>query len=248
MKKYISIIAGFAAMTMPFAAGAASHEILPQKKLDTRPLLSDQREEIKAQMKQEKETMKGEMKDIRSAVKEKMDAMRAEMRGKRDAMGEEMKKKREEFQAKAQERRDAMKKKIGEERAGRVEKFFTAMMEKFENAIDRLNKVADRLDDRLNASPSPAADVAALKDKLTAARAKIIEADAALADAKIKYAEAVKDADLKTAFRKVHDIVQSAAVKVKEAHRALAEVTTAIKSVAGREQEPPAATTPPQNQ
>ncbi|MFY9463068.1 MAG: hypothetical protein WAP52_02700 [Candidatus Sungiibacteriota bacterium] len=227
MKKYITVIMSCAAMTAPLVASAAFHEIF-QQKTDTRTKaveMRDQRGEMKAKAVQIKDDAKGEM-------KEKTAAMRKEMQEKRDTLREEMKKKREDFQVKAAERREALKKKIGEERAGRIEKFFAEMTEKFESAIDRLEKVADRLDDRLNAFTAPAADMAILQDKLTAAHAKITEANAALLDAKIKYADAVKDADLKAAFRKVHDIVQSTAAKVKEAHRALVEVTAAIKGVA----------------
>lgn len=245
MKKYITVMASFAAMAAPFAAGAAFHEILQQKKIDARPAM---REEMKTQMTQEKEEMKGQVKEMRDAMKEKMDAMRKEMQAKRDTLREEIKKKREEFQAKAGERREALKKKIGEERAKRIEQFFAKMTEKFENAIDRLEKVADRLEDRLNASTAPAVEITPLKEKLAAARIKITAADAALADAKVKYAEAVKDTDLKAAFRKVHDIVQATTVKVREAHQALVEATAAIKAAGSRGQNPPATPVPSQNQ
>ena len=185
-------------------------------------------------MKEKARKMSDEVKAKQEELRREMQTRMEELKKKRQEVEAEMKKKREEFQAGMKERKMELKKKLGEQKAQRIEQFFANMMQKFQEAIDRLKGVADKIESRLTASTADPADLAVLQTKLTAARASITEAETALADAKVKYADAVSSADFKESFKKVRALVEGVAIKVKEAHRALVDVTSSIKELGAR--------------
>ena len=208
-----------------------------------------QRQGVMQEIKDERAAMQEKTAEMRSAAKGSVQDLRQQMQQrvqdlqvKRQALQEQIKKQREDFMVQAKARREALKKKLGEERAQRIEDFFGQMVGRFENAIDRLNGVADKIDARLASSTANSADIASLRDKLTAARGEITEAQTALTDAKTKYADAAKSPDFRVAFGKVRELVKGVAEKVKDAHRALVEVIAAIKE-AGAQGSPAASST-----
>ena len=157
--------------------------------------------------------------------------IKQEAQQKRQAAMLEAKNKRETFKAEAQKRIDALKKRVGEERAKRIEQFFNQMARKFENAIDRLNGLADRIESRLQKSEEAGNDVSKIKDQLKSARDKISAAETALNDAKAKFKEMANSQNPKEAFKQVKILVQGVAQKIKDAHRALVSVVNSIKGL-----------------
>jgi seryl-tRNA synthetase len=118
------------------------------------------------------------------------------------------------------------------------------MTDKFEAAIDRLEGLADRIEERIDTAASSGKDVTRARSELEAARLKIKEASSELENAKSKYAQALKNTDVKAAFAEVKKIVQGVAAKVKDAHGALARVASGLKGVGGpRTAQPAEATT-----
>lgn len=168
---------------------------------------------------------------LRLEAKQKRDALLQEAKQKREILKEEAKTKREAFKEEAKQRVEAMRKKLGDGRAKRVEQFFNNMVRKFENAIDRLNNLADRIDSRLKKTEDAGNDVAKQRDLLKVARDKITAVETALSDAKAKFAEMAKSENPKEAFKKVKELARGVAEKVKEAHRALVEVVTSLKGL-----------------
>ena len=118
------------------------------------------------------------------------------------------------------------------------------MIEKFENSVDRMDDLVEKINGRLDKAEDNGKNVAALREKLNAAKIKITEVENALDEAKAKYAEAVKEPDFKIAFKKVKEIVKVVSEKVRAAHGALVDVVNSIKGL-GRGSESGAATTTP---
>ncbi|OGF62525.1 hypothetical protein A2926_02190 [Candidatus Giovannonibacteria bacterium RIFCSPLOWO2_01_FULL_44_40] len=170
-------------------------------------------------------------KALNQDLRQKQEALRQEAKTKRDALMQEAKTKREAFKAEAQKRVDALQKKVGEERAKRIDQFFNQMVRKFENAIDRLNNLADRIESRLTKTEAAGNDVSKQRDLLKAARDKISAVETALSDAKAQFAAMAKSENPKVAFEKVKELVRGVAQKVKDAHKALVDVVTAIKGL-----------------
>ncbi|OGF64159.1 hypothetical protein A2661_00230 [Candidatus Giovannonibacteria bacterium RIFCSPHIGHO2_01_FULL_45_24] len=157
--------------------------------------------------------------------------IKQEAQQKRQTQMLEAKTKRETFKKEAEQRINALKKRVGEERAKRIEQFFNQMVRKFENAIDRLNGLADRIESRLQKSEEAGHDVSKIKDQLKSARDKISAAETALSDAKAKFKEMTNSQNPKESFRQVKTLVQGVAQKIKEAHRALVGVVNSIKGL-----------------
>ena len=168
---------------------------------------------------------------LKQEAQKKRQALEAEMKTKRDALMQEMKMKRQTFEQEKQQRIDALKKKLGDERAKKIEQFFNNMVKKFEAAIDRLNKLADRIDALLNKAAAAGKDVSAQKTALQAARVKITAVETALGDAKTQFGAMAKSADPKTAFQKVKELVRGVEQKIKDAHSALVNVVSSTKGL-----------------
>src|SRR3989344_6817228 len=177
------------------------------------------------------EVIDGRALQLRQEFKLKQQAIQQEAKQNREVLMQEFKAKRETFKTDAQKRVDALKKKEGEERAKRIEQFFNQMVRKFENAIDRLNNLADRIESRLTKTEAAGNDVSKQRDLLKAARDKISAVETALSDAKAQFAAMAKSENPKVAFEKVKELVRGVAQKVKDADKALVDVVTAVKGL-----------------
>jgi plastocyanin len=238
---YILISFGIIIGFLPLVASAISHNAV----LGQRGEIQEERDQFRKEIEERRNSFRTEIKDtLRGKIDEKRDAMKAEMdklrkdfEARREALRQELEARRDEFRKKAEERKSELKKKVGEIRAERIEQFFNRMLDKFHAAFERLNKFADRIEKKIKRAQDNGKDVVDAQSKLLAAREKIADAEKALEDAKAKYTQAVADPDFKTAFKKVREIVQGVAAKLKEAHSALVDTITALKGIS-TEKEP----------
>ncbi len=259
MRKITAIIIGssLALQLAPLAALAVFHEAVKERREAVKQEVKEKREQLKDEVKQNREAVKQEFQQKRGALsqelKEKSEALRGELKKKqevfktelkekREAVKQELKDKREKFREEEKARKEELKKKLGEKRGENIERFFNQMVGKFEAAIKRLKDLSDRIVSRLSKAEENGRNVAELRIKLSAANDKIAAAERALEDAKVKYAEAVKDPDFKVAFKKVREVVNGVKEAIKEAHRALVDVVNSIKGLG--DEEPKATTTP----
>lgn len=207
--------------------------------------IQGKRQELRQNVKEQRETLHKDIQDkaqeFRKNVGEKRDILMREIKEKRESFRVEIQDKREVFKEEAQKRREELKKRLGEKRAENIEWFFGNMAQKFENAVDRLEKFAGRIEGHLNKAKAKGKDVVSLENQLSLAREKITAAQNALEDAKTRYSQVAGSSDFKTSFKKVKELVKSVAEKVKEAHHALVEV---VNSINGLGVEKPATTTP----
>lgn len=226
-------------LVLPFFSFGAFHEGLKQESEASKQDLEQKRGALKQEVRQKRDVLKKEIQEKKEIftkeAKNKREALRKEIEMKKTALREEVKKKRESFKDEAEKRREELKKKLGEKRAEKIESFFKKMVEKFENTVNRLDKLADRISNRLDKAEDNGRDVAALREKLVAAKSKIAEVETVLDEAKAKYAEAVKEPDFKVAFQKVKEIVKGVSEKVRLAHSALVDVVNSIKGLGGGE-------------
>src|SRR3989338_1922817 len=135
----------------------------------------EKRDTVKQEIQQKREAVKGGIKEVKDAVrnelqmkrenaagatKEVREAVQGEIKERREALNAELKVRREaletEFKA---ERKDELKKKLGEKRAAEIEKYFNAMVRKFEVALDQLQKLGDRISARLDTAEANGKEV-----------------------------------------------------------------------------------------
>ena len=199
--------------------------------------LQMKRENAAGATKEVREAVQGEIKERREALnaelKVRREALETEFKAKREALKEDVKQKREEFKEKATERKDELKKKLGEKRAAEIEKYFNAMVRKFEAALDQLQKLGDRISARLDTAEANGKEVTALRESLVKARTAINDAEQAFESAKAEYAKAAASTDVKGAFANVREVVQGVATKIRSAHAALVDVVNSIKGLGG---------------
>lgn len=172
-----------------------------------------------------------EVKKMKDERLQQIRDLQQEAKKKREELKQELQKKQEEFRAKVEERKTELKKKLGVERAKNIDAFFSRMAEKFEDAIKRLNDLSDRIESRLNDSEASGKDVSAARAKLAGAREKITVAQTSLDGARASYTSAVQSDDFKGAFARVRTVVSGVKEKVKDAHAALVDVVTSLKSI-----------------
>ncbi len=244
MRKIIAIIVGssLALQLVPFTVFAVFNEVREAAKQE----VQEKREQLKQEVKQSREAVKQEFRSksrtireefkgksqaLREELRKRQEAFREEVAKKREAVAQELKAKREKFKEEEQKRKEELKKKLGEKRAENIERFFQQMVEKFEAAIKRLKDLSDRIASRLNKAEGNGRDVAELRKKLAEANDRVVVVERALEDAKIKYAEAVKDPDFKASFKKVREVVNGVKEKVKEAHSVLVDVVNLVKGL-----------------
>lgn len=231
-----SAAAVLAGALAPVAAFTAFHGVSGERNAaDNHPVIEERREEFKQELKDRREAIKN---GVKNKVERLKDGVKGSAAGRKSggmargsSIREDLAKRRAEFEAKANVRREDLKKKVGEERAERIEQFFNQMVGKFEVALERLEKFADRIEARIAAAASEGKDVSKARSELEVARIKIKEAAAELESAKAKYAEAIKNPNVKAAFADVRKIIHGVADKVRAAHQALVRSVKELKGV-----------------
>ena len=225
--KHISraiVFASLVGMAAPVIALGAFHEQLKEQAVEKREKIQQEREELKQKIEEKRDGLK----ERTTAIKQDFEVKRTVAREQVQA---EIKKVREDFKTKAEARKVEMKKKFGEMRSQRIEQFFSKMTEKFESAIDRLDRMAEKIQARIDAASANGRDMTNAKADLAIAQTKIDEAEKILVDAKAKYAELGASMDVKKKFAEVKTLVQGVEQEIKNAHGALVRVIANMKGM-----------------
>jgi hypothetical protein len=224
--------------------GKVNKEISKEIRMERRVM----REELKQQHDVLREEINTERKDLRADINSKRDAFREESKGlepeerslersllhkefeaQREILRNTVMEKREIFKDAKQSRMDAFKERLGELKAGRIEAFFAQMVRRMEAAIDRLEKLADRMATRLDKFEDSGKDVADFRIGLDMARDLLVAAETSLDEAKEAFNDMSLSENYKTAFQEVKRLVRDVAAKIKDAHKALVDVINSIK-------------------
>jgi hypothetical protein len=162
--------------------------------------------------------LKAEQKNIidrKNELKDQADKMRKTLDDRKEAIAE----KKTEFKAHFDERRQENIKRLAD-----------VMFDRFDAAVDRLKKLADRIDSRLTKLASAGVDVSAYRTMLADARAKIDLAIQANEAAELSAEEITVSDTPKDTFEKCKGLSQEVVRALKAAQQALVDVIAAIKA------------------
>lgn len=148
-------------------------------------------------------------------------------------------------QGQRQGRGAQIRERLSEVKRNRVAHLWANMERKFQWAIDRLGRIADRIDSRTQKFEAKGADVTDAKAKLADARTQIDAAKIAFATAKAD-AETLKTSDdPKAAFETLRGDVKNVRDALKAAHVALVEAVKVLKGASTAHPAEPTTTDPP---
>ena len=163
--------------------------------------------------------------EARLKAKAELEAKRkAEAAEKRDTIKSNIDAKREAIKSEVEERRENVKEKIKD----RLDKFIQNIIERFTAAINRLEKLSDRINSRIAKLEADGADMTKSKTLMVEAEAKIEVAKASVTLIKIDET-ASTTAALKTSFPDLKAKIEKAKSDIKAAHAALVEVVISLK-------------------
>lgn len=131
-------------------------------------------------------------------------------------------------------------KKLAEQK-DRILKFWNKMSHRLSILIRDQQRLADRIEKRINKMAADGKDVTSFRAQLATARTAITEAQSALDNAKSLVADAIANNDAKTALKKVQDINKDVLAKIKVAHKDLVDL---IKSMSAATPTPTPTPTP----
>ena len=133
------------------------------------------------------------------------------------------------------ERQEDRTTRLSDLRMGRIRAYAERMLARFRAAIARLNRIADRIESRIEKLQERGLDLGTAIGFLREGRAAITEAQTALASIPGTVETALADNDPRTAFAAVHEAFRSAKESLKNAHAALVNAIRVIKAVTDTE-------------
>ena len=137
---------------------------------------------------------------------------------------------RDERREQFQERREEFKERLSEVKQKRIRAFWEKMSKRLANAIERHERIADKIEKRIVKFEEKGVDVSAAKSKLADGRAQLVNATSALAAAKVAVEELLASDDPKGAFPKVRDQVKAVRGEIKEAHQLLVDAISSLRA------------------
>ncbi len=150
---------------------------------------------------------------------------------KRQNIKEQVEQKRENIQ----ERVSGFRIQLQERRKQLIRLFYGRMLGRFEAALDRQEKLADRISSRLDKIEATDRNVGRERTKLGEVRKLITESRAKVAEIRIEFEEVLNANDPKAAFQGVRELVANELLaRIKKIHSLLVEVITSLRGVGER--------------
>lgn len=162
------------------------------------------------------------------------------------AIRENVQQKREQVREQVQQKREQVRERLAEKRKQLIRDHFKRMMKRFDAALERLKKIGERIQSRIDKAKANGKDVASAQTALDRAKASWQEAKSAVDDIKGKLESVLSADDPKAAFKDVQNLIEAARDKIKAAHAAMVDAITALKGIGGGSDR--ATTTPAENQ
>ena len=170
---------------------------------------------LRLRAQEERQELRQDIKDVRKEIGEK----RAEIKT-------EVKEGIKELELK----RDALKKQLENTRGDIIKRFASRMIKVHNAAVERLNKLADRIDSRIaKFEKNKNVKLDAVKAKLVIARAKIAVAKSYIDGIQAKVDVAIVGGNAQEAFKNVRGFFDISRENLKVAHSALVDVISSIK-------------------
>lgn len=180
---------------------------------------------------------KAELEAKKKELEDKKESIKSEIESKREALKEEVENRKDSIKNSVEERRQNAVNKIKE----RIDQFLQDVAERFEAAINRLEKLSDRISSRINKLEAEKIDVSKAKELLIIAKAKIDIAKTSAGNITIASSTATTTVALKESFKSLKTIIETAKKDIKAAHAALIDVVKNLKP--GRNNDKTATTT-----
>lgn len=178
------------------------------------------------------ETRKNELKERKEELKNEMENRRENLRSTstRETIKNEIEAKKESIKDEVEKRKENAIGKIQE----RLNKFTENIMERFSAALERLQKLADRIDGRIAKMEAQNIDVKTAKELMLVARLKLETASTSvtgigLESGAIASSTATTTAAIKDDFQHLKNQVEKAKKDIKSAHASLVDVVNSLK-------------------
>lgn len=170
---------------------------------------------------------RAELKEKRVEVRENVKEKRAELEEKRSEVRENVK-----------ERRDEVRQKMEERKSEILSRMAHQMIRRMKAAIERLDKLADRIDSRITKLKAKNIDTTKAETNISIARAKIAEAITAVKIAEGAVAGAITQADMVAANKEtsvdagkpIREALEKARQAVFAAHKAIIDAVESLKA------------------
>lgn len=145
---------------------------------------------------------------------------------KRETIKDEIEAKRESIKNSVEERRQNATNKIKE----RIDQFVQNIVDRYEAAVNRLEKLAERIDSRISKMEADKIDVKKAKELMVTAKSKIATAKTSIASITTTIGtNATTTALMKEEFKAIKIQVEKAKEDIKAAHQALIKVVENLK-------------------
>lgn len=136
------------------------------------------------------------------------------------------------LEEKNQKRTEKQQTKI-EKKREQLKKFWEKMVHRLGVLIRNEERLANKVQEKLNQAALRGKDVTALNKKLEDAKKLVADAKKALSDAPGKVLDIIKNSEPKVAREKIKALVKEVRQKIKDAHRALVNVRKELKGLKG---------------
>ena len=163
----------------------------------------------------------------RAEVNIKADARTPKLLQNTEEREERMETRRAELQAKAEVRKTELRLKMEE----RMRRHAEWMVKRFNAALERLEKLAARIEARIAKLDSAGHDTAAAKASVAVARTEMAEAEANIIKLEAAFETAIENGERRPSFEEVRAIASSTRADLKSAHRALMDAVQKIKGL-----------------
>lgn len=128
-----------------------------------------------------------------------------------------------------------VRRRIAERRKAIIRRFFKRMLFRFQAAINRMRRIADRIEARLTKMEGRGIDVSELREELASVRENIDLAEGLLEGLEQKLEEALAADDPQAAFGLVRETVQEVRDLLVDIHRKLVEIITKMGKLIAEE-------------
>lgn len=183
---------------------------------------------------------KAEM-ELRLKAKAELDARKKELEQKRETVQKEIEKRKEELKTQINEKKDSIRNEVDKKRENavnqikeRLAKFITNTIERYEAAITRLEKLAQRIDSRIAKFEAEGVNVTKAKELMVIAKLKIETAKTSVSGINLQSeltasSTATTTVMIKKDFEGLRAQLEKAKTDIKAAHAALVDVVKNLK-------------------
>jgi ABC-type transporter Mla subunit MlaD len=179
--------------------------------------------------------------DLRLKAKADLDARKKEIEQKRETLKTEIEKRKTEFKTEINNKKEEIKSEVEKRKEGaisqikeRLAKFTSNTVERFNAAIDRLEKLAQRIDSRIGKLEAEGVNVSKAKELMVIAKLKIETAKTSVSGISLQSeltasSTATSTAMIKKDFDGLRAQLDKAKTDIKAAHAALVDVVNNLK-------------------